>query len=369
MDVGSKVIPLHLHPLGFIESFTRLGIPLQTLLSNTDINENMIESRDTRISYRQFNKIIKNGIVHGNTKGLGLLIGKDMDWSYHGTMGSIVYCSPSLKDAFDSYFRFHSIAQPFHAERQHERSFLVDKDGIISDLLHISGPTDDDSEVIRFRLELQLAIKLRICELCGNRSAKKPSVYVYLEYPEPSYSHMYQSLPCEKIKFGCDQSRIAAHMEFVHKPWRKFRRAAFYRTIAQCEEELQTFGVEGNLSSKVRWLISTSYFHRKVTLEKIAKDLHMTPRALTRRLSMEDTSFRNLYHDVRMEITSHHLRYSSLNIEDISRLMRFSNTSSLRRAIKNWSGSTAGVFRNSCEIKNTVDYSIVSNDFTNSSTI
>lgn len=345
MDMSSKVIPLHLHPLGFIESFVRFGASLKSLLDNTKINNNMIDSRDIKISYYQLNKLIKNGVRQCNLPGIGLLIGRDMDWSYHGTMGSVVYCSPSLKDASNAYFRFLSIAQPFHSARSHEKSFFVDPDGMIVDPILTFGPTAGDQTLIQFEVEFQLAITLRLCELCGNKSAAQSAVHVCLEYPEPKHSQLYRNLPCTTICFNCERSSVSAHLDFIAKPWREFRRAAFYRTIAQCEEELQNSNLDNSLSSKVRWLISTNYFHRRVSLEKISEDLHMTPRSLTRKLANENTSFRTLYHEVRMEITSQHLKNSKLSVDDIAGLMRFSSISSLRRAVKNWSGSTVSEFR------------------------
>ncbi len=73
MDVNSKVIPLHLHPLGFIEAFTHFDADLGQLLSNTNINENMLSSKDVKISYAQQHQLIKNGIRLCNKPGIGLL--------------------------------------------------------------------------------------------------------------------------------------------------------------------------------------------------------------------------------------------------------------------------------------------------------
>jgi AraC-like DNA-binding protein len=73
--------------------------------------------------------------------------------------------------------------------------------------------------------------------------------------------------------------------------------------------------------------------------------MHMTPRQLTRQLALEKTSFRTLLHEVRMELTSYHLRASRLSIDEISDLMGFSSPSSLRRAIRNWTGTAAGMIR------------------------
>ena len=347
MDLNSKVIPLHLHPLGFIESFTRFGASIDSLLEDSQINRNMIDSHDIKISYHQFNNLIRSGVRQCDIAGIGYLIGQDMDWSFQGTMGSVVYCSPSMKHAFDAYFRFLCIAQPFHATRLHEKSFFVDPDDMVVEHILTLGPEVGDQIIKDFELEFNLAIALRLAKLCGNKSAKDSAVRVCLEYPEPKHANVYRSLPGSIIHFGCERSTVAAHVDFIIKPWREFRQAAYDRTIMQCEEELRCSNIGVSLTSKVRWLISTNYLHRRVSLENISAQLHMTPRSLTRKLTNENTSFRTLYHQVRMEMASQHLKYSKLSTEAIARLMRFSNISSLRRAIKNWSGSTISAFRES----------------------
>lgn len=346
MNTQSKIIPLHLHPLGFIESFTDHGVTLCELLKKTHINENMIGRSGIQISYAQLHTLIKNGIRLCNKKGMGLIIGQNMDWSFHGNMGSIVYCSPTLKDAYSVYFRYLRIAQPLHMFFRHEKSFYVDPNETIVHPLNYVNSLTNDQEIIEFEMEFQLATILRLCDLCGNKSVKKNEVNVKISRPEPTHKNLYHNLPCSHIEFNADTSVISAHIDFTIYPWRKYRQAAFYRTIQSCENDLKLSEISDTTSSKIRWIISSMYFHCHITLESVCHMLKTTPRSLTRKLARENTSFRCLYHEVRMEITFQHLKYSKLTIDEITQLMRFSNISSLRRAVKNWSGVTVGEFKN-----------------------
>jgi len=345
MDTSCKTIPLHLHPLGFIEAFTHFGADLHDLLEHTDINHNMINSKDIKISYAQQSTLIKNGIRLCDKPGIGLLVGEYFDWSYNGSVGYIVHSSPSLQEAVAAFLRFLLIAQPYYSVYANRPCFYMDAgDMIVDPILHF-GPSSHDPGLFAFELEFRLAMALRIADLCGNKSVDNTDVHVRLSYPEPKYVDLYQKLPCASFEFGCKQSSISAHIDYVTRPWRDFRKPAFQRIISQCEEEFLESSIEASNTSKVRWLISSLYFCQRVTLETIAGLLRLTPRALTRRLSSEGTTFRNIMHEVQMDITLHHLKFSQLSVEKIASLMGFSGASSLRRAVKNWSGNVVSEIR------------------------
>lgn len=344
----AKQIPLQLHPLGFVEAFTHFGADLNRLLENTGITRSLLGNKTTRISYNQQNQLLRNGIRLCRKPGIGLLVGQYMDWNYNGTVGNVVHCSPSLKDAGEAFRRYLLIAQPYYTMYVHKPNIYIEEHGMVVNPMRYFASPPGDAELNLFEAEYRLAVTLRIYDMCGNKTVADPSVTVKLDYPEPEYKHLYDDLPCDSVTFGCRESSITAHFEFINKPFRLFRKPAFDRIVGQCEEEFRKADLESSVMRKVRWHIS-AFFNsapgRQITLEEIADILAMTPRALSRRLATEGTNFRNILHEVRMEVASHYLRSSRLTVEKVAELMGFSNASSLRRAIKNWTGNSVGEIR------------------------
>jgi AraC-like DNA-binding protein len=64
--------------------------------------------------------------------------------------------------------------------------------------------------------------------------------------------------------------------------------------------------------------------------------MHITPRALTRKLAKENTNFRNIFNQVRMGLACLYLRESHLSVGEVADVMGFSCPASLRRAVKSW---------------------------------
>jgi AraC-like DNA-binding protein len=345
MDTHAKVIPLRLHPLGFIEAFSQLGASVDGLLEGTGIAKHHLEYSAAKISYIQQRLLIRNGVTLCRRPGLGLLVGQLFNISFYGTAGYVIHCSPTLRDAAEIFRRYTMLAQPYYALSSRKADTYVDENRRLVYSLECF-PTGEHCPpaLAEFELEYRLSTTLSFWDACGNKSVSDPAVHVSLAVPEPAHAAMYRALPCTTVRFGCARSQISADIDFVLKPFRLYRKHTFDNLVARCETELREAALETSCTAHVRWHLFAN-FNKQMTLEAIAEALHMTARGLARQLATEKTSFRAILHEVRMELTSYHLRASKLSVDEISELMGFSSASSLRRAIRNWTGTAAGSVR------------------------
>ena len=345
MDTHARIIPLHLHPLGFIDSFTHFGADLTALLQNTGIDSSMLDGRDTYISYAQQRQLVQNGITLCKRPGLGLLVGNHIDWSFYGTVGGVVHCSPSLRAASEAFMRYLMILQPYYGKHARGPGSYIDANGMLIYPLQCFPAAEMCSEALQqFEFEFRLATTLRVWDTCGNKQVADPKVRVALDFPEPAHAQLYRELPCGELQFNARRSHIAARVEFVIAPFRQIRKPLYDRIMEQCEAELARAKMETRFEDKVRWYLHAN-FNTSATLEDVPQSLGVTPRTLARKLAAENTSFRQLVHDVRMEVASHHLRLSHLSVDKIAELVGFSNASSLHRAIRSWSGTPTSQVR------------------------
>src|SRR5688572_1037078 len=116
MDVNAKVIPFHLQPLGFIEAFTTFGADLNALLAGAGIPPHVLKTPREKISYAQQTALIQTGVELCRKPGLGLLVGAHFDWLFFGTVGAVIHCSPTLREAGEAFRRYLMIAQPWYAQ-------------------------------------------------------------------------------------------------------------------------------------------------------------------------------------------------------------------------------------------------------------
>ena len=77
----------------------------------------------------------------------------------------------------------------------------------------------------------------------------------------------------------------------------------------------------------------------------VASDLNMSERTLRRKLREENTSFRNLVDQLRMEMAIKYLRDTDLNVEAISESLGFSDAANFRQAFRRWTKAAPHAFR------------------------
>ncbi|MBB5212526.1 AraC family transcriptional regulator [Microbulbifer hydrolyticus] len=344
MDFDARLIPLHRHPLGFIEVFSELGAPLTALLKGTGISPTMFEMQEARISYHQWQALLSNGVRLCQHPQLGLITGLKFHWSFWGPLGRMVDCSPSLKDIAESFRRYMVAVQPFYALHAARSNSYLDKGNRVVEPINYATSQDADPVLRDFVRQFRLATTLRLWDECGNKSVADPDIHVRLDFPQPSSYEFYQKLPCQSLQFGCEESSISGSIELVFKKFRPLRLRTYERLQRECEQELDQFSGNFSFAERVRWHMRSN-FTPTLELNQVAEQLQIAPRALSRRLATDGETFRSLLHEIRMEIALHHLRHSCLAVEEIADYTGFSCASSLRRAVKNWSGKTANELR------------------------
>lgn len=328
-----------MHPAGLMEAFIFYGARMDDLVRGTGFSEASFERQDVKISYLQQCQLIKNGLKACGLPDLGLRVGQYLDWCYCGSVGEAVYCSTSLAGAKAAFRRYLLIAQPHYQHIYSSLDCYHDKRGMLVHLLRTVADANREPDLARFELECRLAMMTRLYELCGNKSCGNALITIGLHYPEPAESKCYKGLFCNTIKFNCAHSFIAAPVAYVKDVWRPLRAQLFHKLMQQCEADFEVAEPKSTYAEKVYWCVS-AHFHPALTMEDTAHLLGLSVRAFSRRLALEQTSFRQIFHRVKMELVCLHIRYSSLQPEDIAELVGFSSPSSLHRAIRTWRGTT-----------------------------
>jgi AraC-like DNA-binding protein len=100
------------------------------------------------------------------------------------------------------------------------------------------------------------------------------------------------------------------------------------------------------LLDDVRSTISRRMRGEKPSLEKIARELSMSPRTLQRRLEEHGVSYQTLLDEVRHATALRLLRAKEVEVSEIAFLLGFEELNSFGRAFRAWEGTTPHRWRN-----------------------
>jgi len=78
---------------------------------------------------------------------------------------------------------------------------------------------------------------------------------------------------------------------------------------------------------------------------EVAKKCHMSPRTLQNKLSNADTSYYSILDQVRQELALEYIRQPQRNLNEITFLLGFTDSSSFSRAFKRWTGVSPGKYK------------------------
>lgn len=80
-------------------------------------------------------------------------------------------------------------------------------------------------------------------------------------------------------------------------------------------------------------------------LEDVARELHVAPTTLRRRLEAEGSSYQGIKDELRRDVAIHRLCTTRLSIAEVGRLVGFQDPSAFHRAFKKWCGVQPGEYR------------------------
>jgi AraC-like DNA-binding protein len=114
--------------------------------------------------------------------------------------------------------------------------------------------------------------------------------------------------------------------------------------VELCDRLIDELQLSAGVAGKIRRVLLTNLW-RPPNFGYIASAVNMSERTLRRKLREENTSFRNLVDQLRMEMAIKYLRDTDLTVEAISNSLGFSDAANFRQAFRRWTKAAPHAFR------------------------
>ncbi|HTJ47323.1 MAG TPA: AraC family transcriptional regulator [Kofleriaceae bacterium] len=102
---------------------------------------------------------------------------------------------------------------------------------------------------------------------------------------------------------------------------------------------------ESGTTAQIRRVVRDRLPHGAVSLDRVARELHVSARTLRRRLEDEGTSFRDVVDGVRRDLATHYVGETRRPLKEVAALLGFTDQSTFQRAFKRWHDATPASFR------------------------
>lgn len=181
-----------------------------------------------------------------------------------------------------------------------------------------------------------------MCWLTGQRI---PLTQVRFAHSRPPYAAEYTVMYSEHLSY--DAPRTSASFDA------RLLRAPVIQTPATLREFLRSapqsvflkYKNQDSWTARLRRRLRDSIGKDWPLLEEVAREFHVAPTTLRRRLEAEGTSYQGIKDELRRDAAIDYLCHGSLSVAQIAGLLGFQEPSAFHRAFKKWNGVQPGEYR------------------------
>jgi AraC-like DNA-binding protein len=236
--------------------------------------------------------------------------------------------SPTLGDALGQVVRY--------ARVMHDRiTVRLVPEG---DALRLTGSVPPRHAVSRYQTELFLAIWLRLArDTC---SADIAPVEASFDHPAPARLDEHRRFFACPLLFEQPVAGLLVARADLDRPMHAADPALTALLGRQLDKLLVSLPADPSVSSRARVLVKDDLPSGDASVDRVARQLAMSVRTLSRRLEAEGTSYRRLLASVREELAFAHLRDPRVEVAEIAFLLGYSEPSAFHRWFKRHTGRT-----------------------------
>jgi AraC-like DNA-binding protein len=322
-----------LPPLGVMES---LGFSPQACLACTGIALSDLEDTGARISLQQELRFYRNTLELTGNPMIGLQLGEPFVPQRYGLFGYALLSAETFRHALaitENFGRltFSFFSFRFGVEGQRAWFAMCEPPALDEELLRLYVDRDMSAAVVDFEEILGSPLGLQKV-LLPHDGAPRPDAY-------------REHFGCD-VEFGADDARLYFSSAILDQPLPQSDPESTRHLQQQCQMLIAKLKSHSNFVDEVRMLIleRPAYFP---DIDFIAQKMAMSTRTLRRRLKEQGSSYRELLDEVRFGLAREYLSTTELPMDEISRLVGYSEPGSFSHAFRRWSGESPSAWRQS----------------------
>lgn len=316
-----------------VERLTRMGASRAELLREARLDEKQIQDPDARIPLSAVVRLWHTTTTRLPDPALGLRLGADVRARDFGLVGYTMAFSATLGAALQRVDRYDHIVS----------------DALVVELEPTDGGTwvrlDVQPELRAFRpaADARLAALLGVCrEITG---ASIAPLTVQLPYRRPAEVQEYERFFRAPLEFGALATAFLLSAADLERPIVSSDPSLTGYLDRLAEQTLTALGAERSTQDRVRRVLWTDLSAGDAHLDRVARQLGLSPRALQRRLRDERTTFASVLTHLRQEMAQPLLRDGRLAVSEVAFLLGYEDPSSFQRAFRRWAGVSPRAFR------------------------
>jgi AraC-like DNA-binding protein len=314
---------------GILSEVQNRGFDSSELLRRSNLELDRLTDLRETLSFEEAQVLSVNAMTLTSDPGLGLAMGANAPESMLQVFGHLVLAQGTIREAFAALRRYSTLLV------EGPTWGLVERGDVAMFTLEPAVQMGDST---RCGMEYALAMTARIGQHFSPRDGGLCEVH--FQHAEPSYAARYEEVFHCPVLF--EQPTNALVFPRVYIDLQQFHSDDTVRTVLRetAERLLVERAQSRSVAQRVRTLLRYERDLAEVNVDRIARHVGLSARALRRRLGSEGSPLSSLLDEARCRIACDELRRPDTTIKETAELLGFSEPSAFHRAFKRWTGRT-----------------------------
>lgn len=317
----------------------RQGYPSAPILAAAGLTPEDVADPDAWLPVERGGDMVRHVLETSRDPQFYLRLSQATFLSGFGIVGYLLESSPTLGDAIQALLRYERLISTV----------------VYSRLEHLPGRAlwsfecrHPDALVERHMTEFHTGGRYLFMLMVNERRSRIVEE-VHFRHAGPATeqeAQVYAEVFRCPVRFGQPVSALVLHPAALAAPLRQVEYGLRDMLEAHADRKLMAMMREQELLlAQVRAQLRMLLLGGQPTRERLAERLGMSARHLHRQLQAEGSSYRELLDELRLELARQRLRESPRTIEEIGRLLCFTEGQSFSRWFRQRTGQTPGEFR------------------------
>jgi AraC-like DNA-binding protein len=331
---GELLVPAipSIYAAHLVQLAARWQVTPDVMLEGSGLTTQQLDDPQGRVSPLALRSLFLRAQQLTREPGLGFYFGLQLKLSSHGAVGFAAMTAATLRDALQVAERFLALRAPFLSLH------LVELGDQVALELDNTFP---DRSVLQFVTE---ALFTALVQMARSMLGRPVHAMFELSYPEPAYFTGFAHLWPGPARFGRPHSRVCFSPALLDESLQMADVVAARQALLECERELSTLLQTSSLLASVRRQLGART-HGYPSLTELARERHVSPRTMKRRLAEQGTSYQVLLDELRRDRALKLLEVERYTIEQIADQLGYSDAANFNRAFRRWLGVSPSTWR------------------------
>ncbi|MBN1656163.1 MAG: AraC family transcriptional regulator [Deltaproteobacteria bacterium] len=302
------------------------------VLRQTGLEDNILASSNARIPHEIAWKLMELSLKKTGNPAIGLQAGRVIEAADWGVLGLAAVNCADLRRALQ---------------------YCSDHMRLLDDLVEVVLIERSDRAIWEFQYGVVRALPAvndyivssaatGVARFLGRR---EPLLGVSIVHTAPAYAGEYQRFFRAPVRFNAEHNALILPLTLLDRPVPRANPDMFVAFDKEVKKQLKELMRSSSATVEVQRLVTKQLVNGTVSMKLTAKQVHMSPATLKRRLNEEGTTHSKIVDEVRKEFALRYLANQRLPIAEVALRLGFSSASAFGKAFKRWQGITPIAYR------------------------